>query len=159
VPGTKPLRLTSIRHLLALAVLVSAYVSSAPAQQLTPKLQNAIGQWQVINADGTKGGHVETYLENGKLLGRVTAARPGRDPNSLCEKCPGALKNQRIMGMVVLRDFRPEGDDWVGGTLLDPENGKVYKGKIWAIGKDKLGMRGYVAISLIGRSATWERLP
>lgn len=154
------MKLPSLRHLLELAVLVFAYVASAPAQQqLTPKLQNAIGQWQVINADGTKGGHVETYLENGKLLGRVTAARPGRDPNSLCEKCSGALKNQRIMGMVVLRDFHPEGDDWVGGTLVDPENGRVYKGKIWAIGKDKLGMRGYVGISLIGRSATWERLP
>jgi uncharacterized protein (DUF2147 family) len=128
-------------------------------QQLTPKLQKAVGNWQVINADGTKGGHVETYLENGKLLGRVTQARPGRDPNSLCDKCPGEFKNRHIMGMVIIRNFHPEGDDWLGGTLLDPENGKEYKGKIWAIGKDKLGMRGYVGISLLGRSATWERLP
>jgi uncharacterized protein (DUF2147 family) len=145
---------------IALAVLALISISAARAQQaLTPKLQNAVGNWQVINADGTKGGHVETYLENGKLLGRVTAARPGRDPNSLCDKCSGELKNQHIMGMVIIRDFHPEGDDWVGGTLVDPENGKVYKGKIWAVGKDKLGMRGYVGISLIGRSATWERLP
>lgn len=145
---------------IALAVLALVSISAARAQQaLTPKLQNAVGNWQVINADGTKGGHVETYLENGKLLGRVTAARPGRDPNSLCDKCSGELKNQHIMGMVIIRDFHPEGDDWVGGTLVDPENGKVYKGKIWAVGKDKLGMRGYVGISLIGRSATWERLP
>jgi uncharacterized protein (DUF2147 family) len=141
------------------AVLLASVCTAVAQQQLTPKLQNAIGNWQVINADGTKGGHVQIYLESGKLFGRVTAARPGRDPNSLCEKCPGALKNQHIMGMLVLRDFHPDGDDWVGGTLLDPENGKVYKGKIWAVGNDKLGLRGYVGISLIGRSATWERLP
>lgn len=146
-----------VRYLLAVMLV---FVSPSVAQQqLTPKLQSAVGHWQVINADGTKGGQVEIYLENGKLVGRVTAARPGRDPNSLCDKCSGDLKNQRIMGMIVLRDFHPEGDDWVGGTLLDPENGKVYKGKIWAIGNDKLGMRGFVGISLIGRSATWERLP
>lgn len=149
-------------NLLRLRYLLAAFfvfISAAAQQQLTQKLQNAVGSWQVINADGTKGGHVQTYLENGKLFGRVTAARPGRDPKSLCDKCPGELKNQPIMGMIVLKNFHHEGDDWVGGTLLDPENGKVYKGKIWAIGNDKLGMRGYVGISLIGRSATWERLP
>jgi uncharacterized protein (DUF2147 family) len=151
-----------LNHLRLRILLAAAFVfiSVASAQQpLTPKLQGAVGHWQVINADGSKGGHVQTYLENGKLFGRVTAARPGRDSNSLCDKCSGELKNQHIMGMIVLRNFHPEGDDWVGGTLLDPENGKVYKGKIWAVGNDKLGMRGYVGISLIGRSATWVRLP
>ena len=69
------------------------------------------------------------------------------------------LKNQRIMGMIIIRNFHPDGDDWVGGTVVDPENGKEYKGKIWAIGKDKLGMRGFVGISLIGRTATWTRVP
>jgi len=153
------LNLPTLKYVLTSALCALVLSTTARAQTLSPKLQNAVGQWQVINADGTKGGHVETYLENGKLLGRVTAARPGRDPNSLCDKCSGELKNQHIMGMIVLRDFHPEGDDWVGGTLVDPESGKVYKGKIWAIGNDKLGMRGYVGISLIGRSATWERLP
>ncbi|WP_348261068.1 DUF2147 domain-containing protein [Telmatobacter sp. DSM 110680] len=149
-------------NLVRIRILATAFVLVAVAsaqQQLTPKLQNAVGHWQVINADGSKGGHVDTYIENGKLLGRVTAARPGRDPNSLCDKCSGELKNQHIMGMIIIKDFHPEGDDWVGGTLVDPENGKVYKGKIWAVGSDKLGMRGYVGISLLGRSATWERLP
>ena len=127
-------------------------------QQLSPKLQNAVGHWQVINSDGAPGGQVETYVENGVLSGRVTGVRPGRAPDSVCDKCSGELKNQRIMGMVIIRNFHPEGDDWVGGTVVDPENGKEYKGKIWAIGKDKLGMRGFVGISLIGRTATWVRI-
>ena len=144
----------------ALAFLAFAFaITARPQQQLSPKLQNAIGHWQVINNDGTPGGQVETYLENGTLFGRVSGARPGRAPDSVCDKCSGDLKSQRILGMIIIRSFHPEGDDWVGGTVVDPENGKEYKGKIWAIGNDKLGMRGFVGISLIGRTATWAKIP
>ena len=149
-----------LKHVLAVAIAFCALVFStaAGAQNLSPKLQNAVGHWQVINSDGTQGGQVETYIENGALFGRVTGLRPGRKPGSVCDKCPGALKNQRILGMVIIKSFHPERDDWVGGTVVDPENGKEYKGKIWAIGTDKLGMRGFVGISLIGRTATWVRI-
>ena len=43
-----------------------AFVAAAGAQQLSPKLQNAIGHWQVVNSDGTPKGKVETYLVDGK---------------------------------------------------------------------------------------------
>jgi uncharacterized protein (DUF2147 family) len=154
------LNLPRLKNVLSLALAFCVLVISIPAcaQNLSPKLQNAVGHWQVINSDGTPGGQVETYVENGALFGRVTGVRPGRTPDSVCDKCPGALKNQRILGMVILKSFHPEGDDWVGGTVVDPENGKEYKGKIWSIGKDKLGMRGFVGISLIGRTATWVRI-
>jgi uncharacterized protein (DUF2147 family) len=143
---------------LFVALCLFVFANCGRAQKLSPKLQNAVGHWQVINGDGTQGGQVETYIENGLLFGKVTGARPGRALDSICDKCSGALKNQRIMGMVVIRNFHPEGDDWVGGTLVDPENGKEYKGKMWAVGNDKLSMRGFVGISLFGRSATWVRI-
>ena len=136
-----------------------AFVAAAGAQQLSPKLQNAIGHWQVVNSDGTPKGKVETYLVDGKLFGRVTEARPGRSPQDVCDKCSGEYRNQLILGLVIMRNFRPEGDDWVGGTVVDPENGKEYKGKIWAVGKDTLKMRGYIGISLLGRTENWVRLP
>ncbi|HMG85941.1 MAG TPA: DUF2147 domain-containing protein [Terracidiphilus sp.] len=155
------MHLSKYKHALsvALALGLVVFANSGSAQKLSPKLQNAVGHWQVIDSDGGKGGQVETYIENGILFGKVTGARPGRALDSVCSKCPGELKNQRIMGMVVIRNFHPEGDDWIGGTVVDPENGKVYKGKMWAIGSDKLGMRGFVGISLIGRTATWVRIP
>src|ERR1035437_703372 len=142
---------------LALCALLS--VAGAGAQQLSPKLQNAIGHWQIVNSDGTPGGQAETYLQDGKLFGRVTEARPGRTPHDLCDKCSGEFKNQLILGMVIMRNFHPDGEDWVDGTVVDPENGKQYKGKIWAVGKDKLHMRGFIGISLFGRTETWVRLP
>jgi uncharacterized protein (DUF2147 family) len=134
-------------------------LSAVRAQDLSLKLQNAVGYWKVVNSDGTPGGKVETYLENGKLFGKVTEVRPGRTPHDLCDKCTGDNKNQLIQGMVIMRNFHPDGDDWVEGTVVDPENGKEYKGKIWAVGKDELHMRGFVGISLFGRTETWTRIP
>ncbi|MGD0733580.1 MAG: DUF2147 domain-containing protein [Terracidiphilus sp.] len=153
----------SIRNLilgvLGVVVFTLAGVSGTDAQELSAKLQSAVGHWQVVNNDGTPGGKVETYLENGKLFGKVTEVRPGRTPHDLCDKCAGEASKQLILGMVILRSFHPNGDDWVEGTVLDPENGKEYKGKIWAVGKDELHMRGFVGISLLGRTAVWKRTP
>jgi uncharacterized protein (DUF2147 family) len=139
-----------------MVLMVSA---SAGAQGLSPKLQGAVGHWQVVNSDGTPGGKVDTYLQDGKLFGRVTEVRPGRTPKDVCDKCSGEYKGQLILGMVIMRGFHAEGDDWVDGTVVDPENGKEYKGKIWAVGTDALKMRGFVGISLLGRTETWTRLP
>ena len=63
------------------------------------------------------------------------------------------------MGLVILRNFRPEGTAWVGGTVVDPENGKEYKGKLWTVGSDTLSMRGFIGFSLLGRTQNWKRLP
>jgi uncharacterized protein (DUF2147 family) len=152
------LRINWIRGLCLLAVALLSLAGAARAQQPSQKLQNAIGHWQVVDSDGKPGGHVDTYLENGKLFGRVTLPRPGRKPTDVCDKCSGEYKNRPILGMVILRNFRPEGDDWVDGIAIDPENGKEYKGKVWAIGNDQLGMRGFIGISLFGRTETWVRM-
>jgi uncharacterized protein (DUF2147 family) len=141
------------------ALFAVASLTAASAQQLTPKLQNAIGRWQVVNSDGSPGGRVDTYLVDGKLFGRVVQVRPGRTPQDLCDKCSGDYKNQLIQGMLLMRNFHAQGDDWVDGTVVDPENGKEYKGKIWAVGNDTLKMRGYIGISLLGRTESWVRLP
>jgi uncharacterized protein (DUF2147 family) len=155
--------LKTIQHnalcVFALALIALVFVAGAQAQQLTPKLQNAIGHWQVIDSDGKPGGKVDTFLVSGKLFGRVTEVHPGRTPQDVCDKCSGEYKNQLILGMVNMRNFHPDGDDWVGGTVVDPENGKEYKGKIWAVGNDKLHMRGYIGISLLGRTEVWVRIP
>ena len=143
---------------MAFSLIVLASVA-ASAQQLSPTLQSAVGHWQVINDSGKPWGHVEIYLAEGKLFGKVTQLRPGRHPGDVCEKCSGELKNQPIQGLVIIRNFKPDGDVWAGGTVVDPENGKEYKGKIWTIGQDKLSLRGFVGISLLGRTQTWTRLP
>ncbi|MGA3010305.1 MAG: DUF2147 domain-containing protein [Terracidiphilus sp.] len=150
---------TRRKALCALALFALLSVAGVRAQQLSEKLQNAVGHWQIIDNDGSPGGKAETYLKDGNLFGRVTEMRPGHGPHDVCEKCSGEFKNQVILGMVFMRNFHPDGDDWVGGTVVDPENGKEYQGKIWAVGKDSLHMRGFVGIPLFGRTAVWVRIP
>jgi uncharacterized protein (DUF2147 family) len=113
------LRRTGIRALV-LSLLALAALSAAQAQQqLSPALQAAIGQWQAINDEGKPNGHLETYLVGGKLFGKVTQLRPGGSPGELCTKCRGDLKNQPILGLLVIRDFQPDGEAWTGGTVVD----------------------------------------
>jgi uncharacterized protein (DUF2147 family) len=154
----KTLRNGVIAVALSLIALTSLPAAHAQ-QQLSPTLQAAVGRWQVIHNDGNPGGQVETYLADGKLFGKVTQLRPGRKPGDLCDLCSGELKNKPILGMVIFRNFSPDGDIWTGGTVVDPESGKVYKGKVWAVGQDKLSMRGFVGFSLLGRTETWRRIP
>ena len=152
------LRPQTVALLLLALISISAAQSREQSLPLSPALQAAVGQWQVIDDEGKSGGHVETYLVHGELYGKVTQSRPERPPNEPCKKCPGELKDKPVLGMIILRDFRPEGERWTGGTVLDPKNGKVYKGKIWCEGSDRLRLRGYVGISLLGRTETWVRL-
>jgi len=149
-----------IRSVLCLVVAVLALLSAcgAAAQQLSEKLQNAVGHWQTFDGDGKPKGQVETYIVSGKLFGKVSQVSPEHADHVFCEKCSGDFKDQRILGMVNLRNFHPEGDDWVGGTVVDPENGKEYKGKIWTVGKDELHLRGFIGISLLGRTEVWRRI-
>ena len=142
----------------ALALFALATFSAANAQHLSQKLQNAVGRWQIIDR-GAPQGKAETYLENGKLFGKITETRAGRVAHDVCAKCSGEDKNKPIVNLVFIRNFRPEGDQWVDGTILDPDNGKHYKAKIWADGNNKLRMRGFMGVSVLGRTETWIRLP
>jgi uncharacterized protein (DUF2147 family) len=60
--------------------------------------------------------------------------------------------------MEILRHMRPDGDEWSGGEILDPETGKTYRAKMrLEDGGRKLIVRGYIGFSLFGRSQTWLR--
>src|SRR5689334_2014192 len=65
-------------------------------------------------------------------------------------------KNQQIMGLVSLKEFEKDGTTYDDGTVYDPQNGKTYDATITYKG-NKLDLRGYVGISLFGRTTTWER--
>lgn len=66
-------------------------------------------------------------------------------------------KNTPLLGLLVLRGFNKDDDDtYEDGTIYDPKNGKTYDCKITYKGNE-LAIRGYIGISLIGRTTTWTR--
>jgi uncharacterized protein (DUF2147 family) len=102
---------------------------------------------------------VEITEQNGELTGRVKEVlQSDQGPNPVCKECEGERKNQPVTGMTIIWGMKKDGDEWSGGKILDPKNGKVYGCKMHLIedGK-KLEVRGFVGFSLLGRSQVWER--
>lgn len=67
-----------------------------------------------------------------------------------------ALRERAIVGLEIMRGFRYAGDGrWIGGTIYDPENGKTYKCRMRLTNRGTLKVRGYVGVSLFGRTTEW----
>lgn len=97
---------------------------------------------------------------NGTLRGTIEKVFPAptEDPNPKCEKCEGANKNAPVVGLVILSGLTKEGDEYVGGQILDPDNGKVYRSRLRLADDGKtLDVRGYIGVPMLGRSQTWLR--
>ena len=141
------------RALLAALVLAA---TAARAADPTP-----VGLWRNIDdVSGKPKALIRISESNGELQGRIEKLfRPaGQDPNPKCDKCSGANKDQPVLGMVFLSGLKKNGDDYSGGEILDPDNGKVYKGKITLIdGGKRLDVRGYIGVPMFGRSQVWVR--
>jgi len=120
-----------------------------------------VGRWATIDdKDGKPRSVIEIVDVGGALQGKVEKiySRPGDNPGHLCRKCNGDLKDKPVLGMTVLQGLKSDGDQWDGGTILDPDSGNVYSAKLkLSDGGEKLIVRGYLGISLFGRSQTWVR--
>lgn len=115
------------------------------------------GKWKTID-DETKQAKsiVEIFKKSdGKYYGKVSQLliKPA-DPN--CTACKDDRKGKPIVGLEIIRGLKKDGDEFTGGTITDPKTGKSYKCTITKSG-DKLNVRGYVGVSLLGRTQTWEK--
>jgi uncharacterized protein (DUF2147 family) len=120
-----------------------------------------IGVWQTID-DHT--GQPKALVQisqqpDGTLSGKIIKGLGANDqPDRRCTACTDDRKDQLMLGMTIIDSMKPDGDEWDSGRILDPENGKIYKCKMHVEdGGQKLVVRGYIGVSLLGRSQTWNR--
>jgi len=147
--------LRAARHAaLASALLASAV--TAIAQTDTP-----VGTWQTIDDHtGQPKALVQiTQDSDGALSGKVIKGLGANNqPDRRCTACTDARKDQPILGMTIIDSMKKDGDAWDHGQILDPDNGKLYKCKMYLEdGGNKLVVRGYIGVALLGRSQTWVR--
>ena len=138
----------------AYLLIVSLSVS---AQSLDP----ALGVWKTIDEKTNQPSSLIRLEEkNGELIGTVIELipTPGEPPITHCRLCKGERKDKPIVGMVIMNGLKKEkAGYWSGGEILDPEEGDIYKVKIATDDGKTLKVRGYIGISLIGRTQVWVR--
>jgi uncharacterized protein (DUF2147 family) len=140
------------KHLLTLVALM-LFSTVAWAQKLSP-----VGIW--TNEEGKA--RFEIYQSGNKLHGKIIQlkeplrnGKPKLDENNPDKK----LRNRPLQGMVFMKDFKYDnGNKWDDGTIYDPESGKTYSCYMKMTGKDKMEVKGYIGISLIGRTQNWTRV-
>jgi uncharacterized protein (DUF2147 family) len=143
-------------HSRLLAAVLCAVAATAGAVPLTP-----VGTWRVIGDDSGEAEALVAISErDGQLEGRVVKlfARPGVAPDAVCELCPGERRNQPVEGLTILSGMRRDGDEYVGGEILDPDSGAIYRCKMkLSADSRRLTVRGYLGVALFGRTQTWLR--
>jgi len=146
---------------LVLGNLIFALIFLLPVLAVNAAEPTPVGLWKTIDDNtGQAKGLVRIREVNGQYEGKIEKAfpKPGEDPAPRCEKCDGTRRNQPVLGMTFLWGFTKQGDEYQGGEILDPENGKIYRAKMkLADGGKKLEVRGFIGISLFGRSQIWLR--
>jgi len=151
-----PVRIASLGILavtiLAIAMLHGVLASAAEAG-------SPIGLWKTVDdKNGNARAIVRIYEQGGKLFGRIEKSfTPGAE-NRVCDVCTDERKDQPIIGLVIIRNLQSKDGEYSGGDILDPDTGTVYRCKLH-LDQDgsHLIVRGYIGISLLGRSQTWQR--
>ena len=141
--------------LVAAALLIHA----AAFAQATP-----VGLWKTIDDETKKEKSLIRVTETGGVLTGTLEKflDPATKPDVVCDKCSDERKDKSILGMTLVRNVKKNASDtalWDGGDILDPNNGKVYKARLKPVdGGQKLEVRGYIGVPMIGRTQTWIRV-
>ena len=141
-----------VRYLLLVAALLAPGLAYAAAP-------SPVGTWRTFDdADGKESGAVTIFESGGALYGSVAAINDPAKADATCVDCTDDRKGKPVMGLQIMRGLKPDGNEWDGGEILDPKNGKVYRCSLrLEDGGQKLLVRGYIGISLLGRTQTWLR--
>lgn len=153
------------------AAALAPVLSSPTAAQSRPTAAQSSGEpsaeglWEQIDE---KTGKAESwfriYKKGDVYEGQIVKMfpKPGEDPNKewRCDKCEGEDKGAPVLGMALIKGMKRNGLAYENGTITDPRDGSVYRALMNLSPDNKtMEMRGYLGISLFGRSQTWKRLP
>ena len=117
-----------------------------------------VGNWNTVDdKSGKVVSEVQIFEQGGRLFGKIVGLTEPTDKDGkpkVCIKCGGADKDKPIVGLVIIKDVALSGDRYKGGTIMDPEDGKVYKAELWTE-DGKLKVRGY--LGPFYKTQTWVK--
>ena len=149
--------------LLAPTILLVALAYAGNSAHAGTALNSTAGLWRTYGDDGKTPRALvlrRNSARGDQLSGTLAASLiPGDKPAKTCDRCPGERKGKRMRGLEFLSGMRPSGDENVGGEVLDANSGKVYRARVRVEPDGRwLVLRGFIGLSLFGRSQIWERV-
>jgi len=148
-------------------VLALGWAESVRAAQPTMPSSAAVepsaaGLWDESDPHTHIGAWFFIFEKDGVYYGAMVKmfVPTGKDPNPICTACSGDQKNLPELGLVMIKGMQRNGRHYEKGTILDPRDGSVYNAQL-EVTEDgqKLKLRGYVGIPLLGQTQVWKRLP
>jgi len=137
------------------STIITLLLSVALAYSQNPDA--ILGTWLTAKKDAK----IEITKHKDKFYGKsVWLKEPNENgkPKVDKENPNEKLRSRSIIGLLILKDFVHVGNNqWKDGEIYDPNNGKTYSCKMKLANSNQLDIRGYIGISLFGRTETWTR--
>lgn len=146
------------KTLVATLLVMLTFTLAAIAGRMADNPDAVLGVWK--NGEGT--GMVQIFKRGDKYFGRLVwlkvpadaNGKPRVDVNNPEEK----LRTRPLKGLENLRDFVYKGENkWEGGQVYDPKTGNDYSCEMTLTDANTLEVRGYIGVSLFGRTDVWKR--
>lgn len=147
----------------AIITVILLLLRMIPVEAASP--DDILGVWNTEQNDAK----VEIFKCGEKFCGKIVWLKDPTYPPNSKEGTPGtpkfdhnnpdpSLRSRPVMGLQLMTDFVNSGNNvWKDGKLYDPEKGKAYSGKMTLVSPTELDLRGFIGISLLGRTSKWTR--
>ncbi|WP_412068702.1 DUF2147 domain-containing protein [Rubrivirga sp. IMCC43871] len=146
---------------LGLALVLALAPPALAAQSLPADAQAYLGDWTTYSDDGREAQSViRITASDGVLSGRVVRLLPTTEypsPQFRCDDCQGRFQGVDLRTVPLIEGMVWGGDEFAGGRISDPMNGRAYRGVLRLDGPDRLRVRGFIGIRALGRTQIWRR--
>jgi uncharacterized protein (DUF2147 family) len=134
------------------------FITAYPVFVLAGNAISPIGLWKTYDDDGEPSGYVEINEAKGIYTGVIEKGLPTDKEDKYCTLCKDERKDQKLIGLTIIKNVKAKDGEFSGGEILDPFSGNTYnvKLKLKEAGQ-KLEVRGFLGISLFGRTQVWQR--
>lgn len=116
------------------------------------------GLWLARDEDGEATGYIMITEDHGVFTGVIKRGAHPETQERICSKCTGERKDKALVGMVMMKNVKAQDGVFLGDEILDPLSGNTYRVKLKMLEHNKMEVRGYIGISLLGRTQIWERV-
>jgi len=128
------------------------------------KADRVCGLYYAVSPDNGEGSQILIYMaKNGTYEGKIVwmeiPNHPNGEPRRDVKNPDQSKRNQAVVGSVIIKGFtyNEANDEWENGTVYNPASGKTYRSFIKLEQGNKLKVRGYLGISLLGKTVTWTK--